>query len=201
MSKLRFLALFLLAGACFAQHGRAFSAAPGGFGQRASGFGQTGLPLGIASAPTSNAGFFGYRPDYGRGFGFRRGYAGDFLFPFAPVWDDYLPPAGYFSPDEGPGFPQCPAAFVQPPQPPPPVHPVVHEYTWTDSNSADESTFTIALKSGVKLAAVTLWVEDNKLHYIDEYDNRSVVSSDLIDHEETRRLNREKNLRIQLPPA
>jgi hypothetical protein len=205
-NNLRFAAFFLLAAAAFAQRGGGFRG--GGF---RGGF-TTGL--GFRSGNFTSRGFFGSRGfANNRRFGFGRRFDRDFLFPFYPFYpfypflDDYSywPPPENFPVANDSASQLCSTAIVQPPPPPTvPAHPVIHDYNWNDQPSAgasNEGTFTIALKDGSRRSAVTTWVEDRSLHYIDPQDRQAVLSSDLIDRDITKRLNHEKNLHIELPPG
>ena len=92
---------------------------------------------------------------------------------------------------------------MPPPAPPQPASAVIHEYNVNPelaSAAGKETTFTIALKDGSTRSAVAFWVQHGKVHYIDSQDRQQVLSSDLIDRETTERLNRQKNLNMQLPP-
>ena len=80
---------------------------------------------------------------------------------------------------------------------------MIHEYKVNPEIAAAAGTqraFTIALKDGTMRSAVAFWVQKGKVHYIDPQDRQQVLSSDLIDRQATERLNREKNLAMQLPP-
>jgi hypothetical protein len=59
----------------------------------------------------------------------------------------------------------------------------------------------VALKDGSKRDGVTAWVQDRSLHLIDFEGRQQVLAADFIDREMTRRLNRQKNLNLQLPPG
>lgn len=107
------------------------------------------------------------------------------------------PPNAFFAP---PPIGMTP----QPAEPPPPVQAVVHEYAVPQgigSNEASAETITIALKDGTRRSTVATWVQGGKLHYMDPDGKQQVLSADLIDRHETERLNREKQLEIQLPPG
>jgi hypothetical protein len=91
-----------------------------------------------------------------------------------------------------------------PPPPPQPAHSVINEYKWNESGAASEdraTTFTIALNDGSKCYALTAWVQDGNLNYLDSEGRQQVLSSDRIDRDATQSLNRQKKLNLQLPPA
>jgi hypothetical protein len=196
-SNLRFAALFLMAAAMFAQHGggiRGSSPAVPGHGTR------TVAPPGL---PRINGRVSGRRSDFRQRFG--NGYFAPY-YPFLGDYgDDYLPPPDYLpSTDNLPPQPN-PSVIVQPP--PAPVqtaHAVIHDYNWNARGVApatEQTTVTIALKDGSTRSAIATWVQGRTLHYTDPDDKQGVLSADLIDRDTTRRLNKKKNLSIQLPPA
>jgi hypothetical protein len=219
-STARFIALSLIATGSFAQHsggfrggfagppGAALGAPPpvAGFGRVPPGYGGTGVFPGSHRGPVIRSAFgpgaFGHRFGYGNGFGY--GY-------FAP----YLPLFGYDQslggyPEETPGAgnvfifsPNADTGAGPPPAPPHPASAVIHEYNVNPEVAAAAGApgaFTIALKDGSIRSAVAFWVQQGKVHYIDPQDRQQVLSSDLIDRETTERLNRQKNLAMQLPP-
>lgn len=201
-NNLRFAAFFLLAAiAAFAQRGGGFRG--GGF---RGGF-TTGL--GFRNGNFTSRGFVGSGAFLnGSRFAAGRRFGRDSLFPFYPFYpfindDYYWPPPENLPVANDSASQLCSSAMLQPP-PAVPAHPVIHDYNWNDQSSAGastEGTFTIALKDGSLRSAVTAWVEDRSLHYIDPQDRQAVLSSDLIDRDTTKRLNHEKNLHIELPPG
>jgi hypothetical protein len=90
------------------------------------------------------------------------------------------------------------------PPPPKPAHSVINEYKWNESAAAVDdrtTTFTIALKDGSQCDAVAAWVQDGNLNYLDSEGRQQVLFSDRIDRDATQSLNRQKNIKLQLPPA
>lgn len=202
MHTIRAVAFSLLASVASAQHFGGIHA--GSVGRFAPGFGHD---FGLRSGRLN---FIGNRFGFGREFGINRGFGRDFLWPYLPVYpfvEDYgLPTA--FAVDEKPGPPSYGAEIAQPPPPVMPGHPLMHEYTWSaqDPNGGTARTpenaiFRIALKDGTQRSAVTVWIEDGNLHLLDTDDRHAVLSAAVIDRDATLRLNRERNLHIQLPPG
>jgi hypothetical protein len=151
-----------------------------------------------------NGRVLGNRSDFRRRFG--NGYFAPY-YPFLGDYgDDYVPGPDYF-PGSDNLAPQPSAPVIVQPPPPAPVqtaHPIIHEYNWNAKGVAparDETTVTIALKDGSTRSAIATWVQGRTLHYTDSDDKQGVLSADLIDRDTTRRLNKEKNLSIQLPPG
>ena len=141
---------------------------------------------------------------------FSRYYGGyPFIYPFAGdfgfLWD--YPPAYPMSA----GYPPInnsitlgPDAPATAPEPAQPAHAVVKDYKWNESETSptDQSaTFTVALKDGSKRYAVTAWVQDNQLHYLDSGGHQRVLPAEVIDRETTEHLNRQNHLDLQLPPG
>jgi hypothetical protein len=105
---------------------------------------------------------------------------------------------------------------VQPPAPPvvqPSDHLVVKEYNWpaagTASSPSAPSTisasnaqdFAIVLKDGSSLSAIAVFASDDGLHYVDPDQRQMCISMSEIDRAATLKLNRERNLNLQLPAA
>jgi hypothetical protein len=218
-STMRYVALFLIATGAFAQHSGGFAGrpAPGlgstpaaaGFGRVPLGIGGTGVfprfPPGPRIRSAFGPGAFGNRFGYGN----RSGYG--YFAPYYPFYgygyDQSL--GGY--PEEYPAggntfvFPPTANTSAGPPPAPPPqsASSVIHEYKLNPElapSTGKGTAFTIALKDGSMRSAVAFWVQQGKLHYIDSHDRQQVLSADLIDRDATERLNREKNLPMQLPP-
>jgi hypothetical protein len=199
----------------------------GGIGGFGSGAGQLAPPI-TTGAPWFGSGQFSGStgaPWFGSGqfsgSGFRHGrfghpyssaYFGGYplIYPFIGDYDllwDY--PLAY---QTAPAFPPInnsiivPEAQSAPPaqEPLKTANPVTKDYKWSEAEapSGDQpATFTVALKDGSKRYAVTAWVQDSKLHYLDSEGRQQVLSSDLIDRETTQRLNRQNHLDLQLPPS
>ena len=148
-------------------------------------------------------------PYFRRGFNRRFGNFAGGYFPYPgtyPFSGDYgfvySPPIEYPADNSTEIAPPSPSPI---PPPPPPAHSVIHEYKWSESVRALDddrwTTFTIALKDGSKCYAVAAWVQDGNLNYLDSEGRQQVLSSDRIDRNATQNLNRENNLKLQLPPA
>jgi hypothetical protein len=191
----RFAALFLVATAIFAQRGGVVRGSP---------------PANIGHATRSVG-----RPDVARingrvldGHSGRQRFGNGYFAPYYPFLggygDAYLPEPDYVpAPENFPPQPIAPSVA----QAPPPIqtaHAVIQEYTWKDHGAAgpvQQETFTIALRDGSTRSAIVTWVQGRTLHYTDSDEKQGVLAADLIDRDTTRRLNREKKLYIQLPPA
>ena len=120
---------------------------------------------------------------------------------------DYSSDAYSYPPQPGP--PQW-ARFQQPPAQPAlksPVHPVVNEYKWpaaTAASSVSDSeprTFTIVLKNGSTLSALMILSSEEGLRYVDPNDKLQRISMSQIDRAATLKLNRARNLNLDLPAA
>jgi hypothetical protein len=112
-------------------------------------------------------------------------------------------------------FVQQPPLFVPPPAPPvvePPAHPVVTDYKWPAAGAASPSAlsttsesqpqaFGIVLKDGSTLSAVTVVASDDGLHYVDPDERHLRISMSEVDRAATLKLNRARNLNLQLPAA
>ena len=213
MGTLRLVVLALITTTAFGQHAGGF-AAPSGVGiGRVAGppFGGTGafpgtgrgrFGVGVNTPRIRSA--FGPGQHFGYGNGFGYGYPG-----YYPLFGYDQSLGGY--PEEYPSggnvfvFPPAAETSGQPAPPPPqPASAVIHEYKVNPelaTTAGTERAFTIALKDGSTRSAVAFWVQHGNLYYIDSQDRQQVLSSDLIDRETTERLNREKNLTMQLPPS
>ncbi|MCU1337368.1 MAG: hypothetical protein JWO19_2949 [Bryobacterales bacterium] len=77
----------------------------------------------------------------------------------------------------------------------------VHEYPATAAATleAEPATFTIVLKNGSSLSATAVTVQGNALKIVEPDGEHRRVPLDAIDREATRRLNAQRNLRLQLP--
>jgi hypothetical protein len=195
---IRFVSLFLIAMTASAQHISGFrGGSMAGFRSRPGRFG----PAVVVRTPAGRS-----SPFFGRGFNRRFGNFAGSYFPYLgayPFIGDYV--FAYSPPIEYPAFN---STEIVPPSPPPPplkpAHSVIHEYKWNESVAALDdrvTTFTIALKDGSKCYAVAAWVQDCNLNYLDSEGRQQVLSPDGIDRDATQNLNREKNIKLQLPPA
>lgn len=200
---MRFMGVFLIATAAFAQHGGGFR---GGVH-----FGSHPIGSGFASNRGAVVPFIGPIPSLlgnarlsNHRFALGRGLGGDFFGPYFPFIGDYASqfPAGQY-PSGGPFFiMQSPAATAEPPVTPP--RPVIHEYpeySKPTGGTGDQATYTIALKDGSRWSAETVWVQDGMLHCVDSQGAQKVLSSDRIDRDATEHLNHDKNLHVTLPVA
>jgi hypothetical protein len=150
-------------------------------------FAQTGVRFGVPpmhSRPIhhSQGGFPWFIGDYGYGY---PGYA-----PAPSVVVVQQPPL-YFL------LPQTPSA---------PPKPEIHEYHQPTPIPAqpladDTQAFAIVLKDGSVYSAIAVTVQDSGLHYVEPDGGHRLVSLDRVDREATRRLNLERKLQLQLPPA
>jgi hypothetical protein len=100
---------------------------------------------------------------------------------------------------------QPPLYVLAPPVPSVPPKPEIHEYQQSAAASVpasvDGQTFAIVLKDGSVHSAVAVTVQRNALYYVEPDGGHRLVSLDALDREATGRLNRERKLRLQLPPA
>lgn len=102
-----------------------------------------------------------------------------------------IPRVGRPNPDEN--SPTClgaPAGFEPPPGPPRPPAP-----------EAQPTIYLIALKDDRIVQALGYWIEDGALHYISAAYGLNQVSLSLVDWDFSRRLNEERDLKFDLPPA
>lgn len=192
----KFIALFLLATAAFAQHG-------GGMRSGSS----MGVAHGSGHVAAPGSGHRDARIISNRRRSGRTG-ANGFYTPYYPFFDGYadesLPndngPVNELSPQ--PSF-TPPTAEASPAVPAQTAHAVVSEYKWKSAvvPNRQGQTFTLALKDGSKRYPVASWVQNGKLHVIDAQGRQEVLPADRIDRDVTDRLNSEKNLQMQLPPG
>jgi len=150
-----------------------------------------------------------------RRFGFSRARAASSYglgYPYLP----YDSGAGYEDASQPAPLDQ-PPLFVQPPAPPaPPVvgatgHDVILEYKWPAADAAsspsahsttsesEPQAFAIVLKDGSTLSAVTVFVSDDGLHYVDPDERHLRISMSEVDRAATLKLNRARNLNLHLP--
>ncbi|HEX5431192.1 MAG TPA: hypothetical protein VFW83_04450 [Bryobacteraceae bacterium] len=143
----------------------------------------------------------------GSRFSNRRG--GNFFggFPFLPGDFGY----GYGYPE--PYYPPAPNIIViapmtpaPPPAPPTPVRPEIKEYNQTaaaappPAQAQQPPTFAIVLKDGSVKSAVAVSAQDNELRYVDPDGRHLQIALDMVDRDATTRMNRDRGLRLQLPP-
>jgi hypothetical protein len=117
--------------------------------------------------------------------------------------DPYAPQPILFL-EQSPRLAQPPAPPVTPPQ----GHSEVTEYKWPDSGSStsvdsgsEPPSFAIVLKDGSTLSAVMVFASDDGLHYVDPDERHLRVSISEVDRAATIKLNRQRNLNLQLPAA
>ena len=96
--------------------------------------------------------------------------------------------------------PQPPLYVLLPPEPSAPPKSEIHEYQ-RPAAADQEQAFAIVLRDGSVHSAVAVTVQDNALYYVEPDGGHRLVSLDALDREATGRLNRERKLRLQLPPA
>jgi hypothetical protein len=83
---------------------------------------------------------------------------------------------------------------------------VIHEYqplpaAAAQASEADQPQFAIVLKNTTILSASAVIVQDGVLHIVDPDGGHQRVSLEAVDREATKRVNRERKLQLQLPPA
>ena len=96
---------------------------------------------------------------------------------------------------------QPPLYVVVPTAPSAPPKAEMHEYSQPTTAADEEQTFAIVLKDGSVHAAVAVTVQANGLYYVEPDGAHRLVKADALDREATVRLNRERKLQLQLPPA
>jgi hypothetical protein len=195
-----FTALLLTAGALFAQHGGEVRAGS------AISFGHGGGRVAASSVPRRNASFIAHRSASRPALVHQR-FGNGFFAPYFPFVGDYTddssPGVDYFaSIDDGVDQPSA-LTMARPSPPLRTAHSVIQNYNWNDQSvvgAGDQATFTIVLKDGSTRSAVATWVQGRTLHYTDSDEGNGVLSSDQIDRETTRRMNKGKKISTQLPP-
>jgi hypothetical protein len=95
---------------------------------------------------------------------------------------------------------QPPLYVVVPTAPAAPPKAEIHEYSHP-SATGDEQAFAIVLKDGSVHSAVAVTVQANGLYYVEPDGAHRLVKLDALDREATARLNRERKVQLQLPPA
>ncbi len=98
---------------------------------------------------------------------------------------------------------QQPSLYVlMPPAPSEPPKPEIHEYPSPGAPAAnDDQTFAIVLRDGSVHSAVAVTVQKGALYYVEPDGAHRLVPVQALDREATERLNRERKLQLQLPPA
>ena len=159
----------------------------------------------------SHMGFSGAGPGFaGRRFVLRRARAVSpygFGYPYLPYdsSDAYVDASP-------PGLDPQPL-FLQPPAPPAPAvvgttgH-VILEYKWPAEGAAsspsaisdsEPQAFSIVLKDGSTLSALSVFASDDGVHYVDPDERHLLISMSAIDRPATLKLNRARNLNLYLP--
>jgi hypothetical protein len=95
---------------------------------------------------------------------------------------------------------QPPLYVLLPPAPSVPPKSEIHEYQPPAARD-QEQAFAIVLKDGSVHSAVAVTVQNRGLYYVEPDGAHRLVSLDAVDREATGRLNRERKLQLQLPPA
>ncbi len=97
--------------------------------------------------------------------------------------------------------PPAPAEVYKPEPPPPPLKPDVRDYRWEEGVATTVSEFVVALRDGTEEAAEAVWVQGGMLHYATPRGTDRAVPLRLVDRERTESLNRQRGLRLRLPPG
>ena len=94
-----------------------------------------------------------------------------------------------------------PPLYVRlPTEPSVPPKSEIHEYHQTGARD-QEQTFAIVLKDGSVLSAAAVTAQNRGLYFVEPGGAHRLVALDAVDREATERLNRERKLQLQLPPA
>jgi hypothetical protein len=138
-----------------------------------------------------------------------------FGYPYLPYdsGDEYpyAQQPAYLAPQQ----PVLPLLLVQaqpaPPAVAPPAHPVITEYKWPAAGAAsspsarsgtsgsEAQAFAIVLKNGSTLSAVSIYSSDDGLHFVDPDERHLRISMSAVDRAATLKLNRQRNLDLNLP--
>jgi hypothetical protein len=180
--------------------------APGLFaathGGGAIGGGHPGGAIGAHRGGHGNVRTFGFGRYGGYGFG-GYGFGG---YGYTGLYGDYYEP--YPAPAEG-GL-----TVVYPPAPPPPpamaaqtAHGVIHEYGQpsdygipSEAGSANQPPlYLIAFRDSTIRAAMTYWVADGTLHYMDRDHKEQQAPFSSVDRDLSTQLNRERHVPFNIP--
>jgi len=134
---------------------------------------------------------------YGRYGGY--GYGGFYGGYYEPFYD-----SGYY-PSTEPGGSNMTVVYPPPAAPPPVVitqtaHPVIHEYTQPEDYGAPPEReghpilYLIAFRDNTIRAAMTYWVEDGTLHYLDKDHKEKQAPLASVDRDLSAQLNRERHV-------
>jgi hypothetical protein len=96
---------------------------------------------------------------------------------------------------------QPPLYFLMPPTPSEPPRPEIHEYQSAALTATEDQAFAIVLRDGSVHSAVAVTVQKGALYYVQPDGAHRLVPLEALDREATQRLNRERKLQLQLPPA
>jgi hypothetical protein len=96
---------------------------------------------------------------------------------------------------------QPPLYVLMAPAPSEPPRPEIHEYPSAAPAANEDQTFAIVLRDGSVRSAVAVTVQKGALYYVEPDGAHRLVSLEALDREATLRLNRERKLQLQLPPA
>jgi hypothetical protein len=96
---------------------------------------------------------------------------------------------------------QPPFYVLMPPAPSEPPRPEMHEYQSAAPTATEDEAFAIVLTDGSVHSAVAVTVQKGALYYVQPDGAHRLVSLEALDREATQRLNRERKLQLQLPPA
>jgi hypothetical protein len=185
------------------------------FGQRGAGFGVGQHPTNSGIPPVHPIPTVRPIPPLGRAFPGRH-FVPQFGFgpqAFPAAFPFYFGDYDYTNPYEYQPAPnvvivqQPPAYPLVPETPLPAVQSEIREYKQPASAGPEASgkeeqpAFAIALKDGSVRSAVAVSVQDDIVNYVDPDGRHEQFPLGTVDRETTRRLNRERNLQLQLPLA
>jgi len=163
----------------------------------------------------------GHRPgsiyNFGYGYGYGRGYGYPGLYGFGPYgyggiyggfFGDYADAPFFYSGYNQPANPGGPVVVVYPPAGGQPfrtlaetAHPVMHDYTQpaeTGTTPPQQSNqpvlYLLAFRDGNIHAAMTYWVDDGTLHYLDTDHKEKQAPISTVDRDLSARLNRERHV-------
>jgi hypothetical protein len=140
--------------------------------------------------------------DHGRRGGYGSGYGG---YGYGGYYEPYYDSGYYPTPSPAGSNPTVVYSPAAAPEPPAPVHPVIHEYgqpedygTPAPSNNGP-ILYLIAFRDKNIRAATTYWVDSGTLHYLDtdHRERQSPIAS--VDRELSAQLNQERRVPFNLP--
>jgi len=182
--------------------------APGVFAQHHGG----GAVSGGHSASGIAGHHAGHAPVSIRSFGYGRhtGYGGYSYYGYGGFYGGYYEP--FYDYADGPPEPVGGSnVTVVDPVPAPPVtiaetaHPVMHEYTHPEDygippeRATQPILYLIAFRDNTIRAAMTYWVEDGALHYLDTAHRERQAPLSSIDRDMSAQLNRERHVQFDIP--